>query len=206
MDDLTRSFELVVRAQKGDEQALNRLFERYYDRVRRIVRMRLGPSLRTQIEDGDILQETFAAAVEAFERFEMREESSLINWLAKLAERKIIAAADYHSAKKRDARREVRISSRSPFDDSSAISLDLAASAEAPGEQAANDELKVIVEDCVAELPVEYRELILLRDYAGSSWEEVAGETGRPSAEAARMMHARALVELSKMVRARGVR
>jgi hypothetical protein len=26
----------------------------------------------------------------------------LINWLAKLAERKIIAAADYHSAKKRD--------------------------------------------------------------------------------------------------------
>ena len=54
-------------------------------------------------------------------------------------------------------------------------------------------------------LPEEYRELILLRNYAGASWESVAEETGRPSAAAARMMHARALVELGKLVRAAGV-
>lgn len=206
MDDLTRSIELVRLAQGGDQQALNRLFARYYDRVRRIVRMRLGPALRAQMEDNDILQDTFAAAVEAFEHFEMRDEASLINWLAKLAERKIIAAADYHAAKKRDVRREIRLESRGPYEDSSTCTHDLASSIDAPIQQAADGELKNIVEDCVAELPTEYRELILLRDYAGASWEHVAHETGRPSAEAARMMHARALVELSKNVRARGVR
>ena len=35
--DLTRSVELVHRAQDGDEGALNQLFDRYYERVRRIV-------------------------------------------------------------------------------------------------------------------------------------------------------------------------
>ncbi len=206
MDDLTASFELVQRAQAGDEEARNRLFTRYYDRVRRIVRMRLGPALRAHLEDGDILQETFAAAVEALDRFEMRDDASLINWLAKLAQHKIIAAADYHSAKKRDTRLEVRLSSRGPFDDSSCVARELAGSMSTPGDHAAREEVKEIVEECVAELPPEYRELILLRDYAGGSWERVAAETGRPSAEAARMMHARALVELSKLVRARGVR
>lgn len=206
MDDLTASVELVRRAQAGDEDARNTLFTRYYDRVRRIVRMRLGPGLRAHLDDGDILQETFAAAVAALDRFEMRDDASLINWLAKLAQHKIIAAADYHSAKKRDARMEVRLSSRGHFDDSSAVSRDLASSISTPGDQAAGAETRRIVEECVAELPTEYRELILMRDYAGGSWERVATETGRPSAEAARMMHARALVELAKLVRARGVR
>jgi hypothetical protein len=40
----------------------------------------------------------------------MREEASLINWLSRLAERQIIAAADYHGAKKRDNRRNVTLS------------------------------------------------------------------------------------------------
>lgn len=206
MDDLTRSFELVVRAKNGDDEALNRLFTRYYDRVRCIVRMRLGPRLRTHVDAGDVLQETFAAAVEAFDRFEMRDEASLINWLAKLAERKIISFADYYGAKKRDLRRQVSMASGSRFDESSVIARGLASSIDAPVDQAADDELRVIVEECVSELNEDYRELIVLRDYAGASWEQVASETGRPSAEAARMMHARALVELAKLVRLRGVR
>jgi len=206
VDDLTKSFELVARAKDGDDSALNRLFTRYYDRVRRIVRMRLGPRLRAQVDDSDILQETFAAAVEAFDRFEMRDEASLINWLAKLAERKIIAAADYYSAKKRDSRREVRLPSNARFEDSSVIARELASSIDAPAELAADDEMRNIVEESVGELPEDYRELIVLREYAGASWEVIANETGRPSAEAARMMHSRAMVELSKLVRARGAR
>ena len=51
----------------------------------------------------------------------------------------------------------------------------------------------------------QYRELILLRNYAGASWESVAEETNRPSAAAARMMHARAVVELGKLLREAGV-
>jgi RNA polymerase sigma-70 factor (ECF subfamily) len=203
--DLTRSVELVNRAQGGDEAALNQLFDRYYERVRRIVRLRLGRKLRSALESGDILQETFAQAVQAFDGFEMRDEASLINWLSKLAERQIIAAADYHGAKKRDRAREVRPRSSSGDSPGSGMSFAFAGDATAPIDRLSEDEQVEIVEGCIRELPEEYRELIILRDYAGASWESVAEQTGRPSAAAARMMHARALVELGKFVRQHGV-
>ena len=57
--DLTQSLDLVRSAQNGDGGALNLLFERYYERVRRVVRMRLGNKLRQEMDSGDILQETF---------------------------------------------------------------------------------------------------------------------------------------------------
>ena len=38
-EDFTKTLDLVRRAQDGDGEALNRLFDRYQDRVRRIVRL-----------------------------------------------------------------------------------------------------------------------------------------------------------------------
>jgi RNA polymerase sigma-70 factor (ECF subfamily) len=201
-DEITRSLDLVLRAQQGDSSALNRLCDRYYDRVRRIVRLRLGPRLRERVESGDILQETFIAAVRSIESFEMREEASLINWLSRLAERQIIAAADFHGAKKRDSRRDVPLSG--PTGDSQTVSVSRGLEdGREPGplDRIADAEEQARVESCLEHLPEEYRELILLRNYAGASWESIAEETGRPSAEAARMMYARALVELGKLLR-----
>jgi RNA polymerase sigma-70 factor (ECF subfamily) len=201
-DEITRSLDLVLRAQQGDSSALNRLCDRYYDRVRRIVRLRLGPRLRERVESGDILQETFIAAVRSIESFEMREEASLINWLSRLAERQIIAAADFHGAKKRDSRRDVPLSG--PAGDSQTVSVSRGLEdGREPGplDRIADAEEQAHVESCLEHLPEEYRELILLRNYAGASWESIAEETGRPSAEAARMMYARALVELGKLLR-----
>jgi len=201
-DEITHSLDLVLRAQQGDQHALNRLCERYYDRVRRIVRLRLGPRLRERVDSGDILQETFLAAVRSLQSFEMREEASLINWLSRLAERQIIAAADYHGAKKRDSRRDVSLSGPIGPTDTVTVRIGIEDSGlMRPLDLVADAEEQKIVERCLEELPDEYRELILLRNYAGASWESVAEETGRPSAAAARMMHARALVELGKLVR-----
>lgn len=199
--DCTVSLDLVRQAQAGHHEALNRLFERYYERVRRIVRLRLGRELRASVDSADILQETFIAAVRAFERFEMRDEASLIQWLSKLAERQIIAAADYHGARKRDKRREVPLPSVGSSGSESSFRPEIAADATLPIDGLAAREQVAIVEGCLAELPADYRELILLRNYAGASWELVAEETGRPSAAAARMMHARAMIELGKLVR-----
>ncbi|MBI5433631.1 MAG: sigma-70 family RNA polymerase sigma factor [Planctomycetes bacterium] len=204
-DDITQSVDLVHRAQAGDREALNRLFARYYERVRRIVRVRLGPELRALLDSGDILQETFAAAVSAFDRFEMREEASLIRWLATLAERQITAAADRYGALKRDRKREVPLSPVNPASSSSPHGRDLSASGPLPIDEVAGEEEATLVDDAIRELPEEYRELILWRDYAGAEWDVVARETGRPTAAAARMMHSRAMVELTKLVRRRGL-
>lgn len=59
------------------------------------------------------------------------------------------------------------------------------------------------IENCIRELPAELRLLIRLREYAGTDWEEIARLTGRPSSADVRMMHARAMIELGKLVRRR---
>jgi RNA polymerase sigma-70 factor (ECF subfamily) len=204
-DDNTRSLDLVLRAQAGDEAALNRLVERYYDRVRRIVRMRLGPKLRQSVESCDILQETFIAAVRALSNFEMRDEASLINWLSRLAERQIIAQHDHQSAKKRDQDRNVRMHGSHAPSTSGSLAGAPVDDRTSPPDAAAREERRLLVERCIAALPEEYRELIILSDYTGASWEAVAEATGRPSAAAARMMHVRARIELGKLLREAGV-
>jgi len=199
-EDVTLTLDLVREAKSGDAEALNRLFGRYYERVRRIVRLRLGARLRTRLDSSDILQDTFAAAVTAFDRFELRDEGSVINWLSRIAERQVLAAADHFGAQKRSAAREVPLAGPHVGDETSAIGLDPSATGLAPRDAAEKAELIRLIEERLAELPESYREVILLRNYAGMSWDDVARETGRPSADAARMMHAKAIIELSRAV------
>ena len=188
---------LLRQAQDGDRVALDRLVQRYEERVRRIVRMRLGPALRARMESSDILQETFAAAIRDFDRFEVRDSGSFINWLARIAERKLCDAAGHHGAQRRDVAREVPLESS---DGSTSFGPILRDHGPSPSEQVSRPEQIELIEACLAEMPVEYRELILLRDYAGATWEAVAEATGRPSAAAARMKYGTALRELAARV------
>lgn len=201
-DEITRSLELVLRAQQGDKAAENRLVERYYERVRAIVRIRLGSKLRQRIESSDIVQESFIAALHSLESFEMREPANLIAWLSRIVERQIMAAADYYGAKKRDYRKETQLPTASGDAGTATAKFDIA---DVKGLQAIDilgeSEDRDRVEACLERLPPEYRDLILHREYAGASWEAIAEETGRPSAAAARMMHARAMIELGKCLR-----
>ena len=183
---------------------MNRLCERYYDRVRRIVRVRLGSKLRESVDSCDIVQETFMAAVRALSNFELREGASLINWLSRIAEHQIIAQADFHGAKKRDHDRVERLTSTSARSSTASVANVHVDDHTSPPDAVAREEEKRRLERCLAKLSGEYRELIILRDFAGASWEAVAEETGRPSAAAARMMHARAKIELGKLMREDG--
>jgi RNA polymerase sigma-70 factor (subfamily 1) len=195
------SLVLVRRAQAGDDGALNELFERYYERVRSVVRMRLGHELRLSLDSGDILQETFIQATRAFPTFEPRDEASVINWLAKIAERQILAAADRHGAKKRDRRREIPLAGLATPTTDGATPLEVPDSTRDPAQRVSDEEEKERLEWAIHALAEEYRELIIHRDYLKEDWDRVALETGRPSAAAARMMHARAMLELSKGLR-----
>jgi RNA polymerase sigma-70 factor (ECF subfamily) len=204
-DEVTQSLDLVLRAQAGDRDALNRLFTRYYERVRRVVRLRLGSKLRESMESGDILQDTFHQAVRSFENFEMRDEASLIHWLARLAERQIIAAADFHGAKKRDHGRDVAWTDAGAGSRSGSVAIEHADGSTAVLERLASLEQEALLERALERLPADYRELIIQRNYEGASWEAIAETMGRPSAAAARMMHARALIEIGKILREAGL-
>jgi RNA polymerase sigma-70 factor, ECF subfamily len=198
--DLASTISLVRLAQDGDQVALERLFARYYDRVRRIVRARLGGELRLEVESTDILQETFIAAIESFDRFELREEAGVISWLAAIAENRIRVHLRRIHAAKRDRRRQTALQSLRDSVTSGALQLEPAASITMPGSALVREEDHLRLEEALTSLKKEYRDVILERDYAGGSWDSVAGRIASPSADAARMLHARAIVELSAMM------
>ena len=196
---IDQTIDLVHKAHAGDREALDALVSRYYERVRRIVRLRLGAALRARMASDDILQEVFLEAVRSFDRFEMRDEASLINWLACMAEHRIRDAADYHGAAKRDAGREVPLVVQ---EGSTLLDRELSAGGLPPAEGASLAEQVARLEAAIDRLSPADRELILLHDYARMSWPVVAEQTGRASPDAARMAYAEAVRRLGKQLRA----
>jgi len=202
-DNLAQSIDLVKRAQDGDPAALDSLITRYYPKVRRIVRLRLGRGLRRWLDSEDILQGTFIGAVRTLDRFEMRDESSLLHWLGKIAEHQIKDAADYHYAQKRDGRRQQSLRVTPGSDSSDDFQMELPSDERPPLEGVIGGEQLAAIEEAIPDLSPEYREVILIRDYEGGSWATVAELLGSPSPDAARMLYARAITELTRLVRVR---
>jgi DNA-directed RNA polymerase specialized sigma24 family protein len=181
-EDLTLTLELIRRAQSGDRDALERLWERYYERVRRIVRVRLRAPMRRRLDSGAILQETFLTAIRSLGPHDLRDEGAFINRLARLAEQQIRAAPDDQ-------------------DGGGLAGTDPSPGGPAPSGRTARIGDIARVEAALEHLPDEYREVIILRDYAGATWDLIAEQTQRPGPDAARRLHARALLQLARLTR-----
>jgi RNA polymerase sigma-70 factor, ECF subfamily len=204
-NNLTQTWELVHKAKGGDSDALNRLIQRYYERVRRSVRARIGSRLRSRLDSDDILQWTFAKAVENFDRFEMRHEGSLLHWLAEYAERQLHDAADRENAKKR----QPPAGQISLDDDGGATEsrgqLEVPGRTTGPIDRVVRNEREIAVEECLEQLAEHHRMVIVLRDYDGLEWNEIAEKLKKNTDSAARELHRRALLELAKLLRRRGI-
>ncbi|MCB9915296.1 MAG: sigma-70 family RNA polymerase sigma factor [Planctomycetes bacterium] len=199
--EMQRTAELVAAYQGGEDAALEELFARYYDRVLRIVRIRMGKRIRARMDSVDIVQNTFGAAMTSLKEFEMREPGSLIHWLAQIAENQLRGASDYLGALKRDSRREVAMTRAKKAMDSGEYTYEPQARTPEPLEELTRLEREDLLDECVAELPPDYREVILLRDFAGASWEYITEQMGRVTPRATAMLHARAKVALLKIAR-----
>jgi RNA polymerase sigma-70 factor (ECF subfamily) len=192
---LTASLELVARAQGGDHAARERLFARYYPRVFRVVRARMGVRLRALEAPEDIVQNTFLAALTALERFEAREDAALIDWFARLTENQLRTAAKHHDALKRGGPRSAAGAPEPPGEPTS--------SEPSPLERLTQAEQARILDECISELPDEEREALVLRDHADASWSLIAERLARPSEGAARELHRRAGLRLMELFRRR---
>jgi len=102
---LRRTHQLVTLAQGGDDSALNQLCGIYAERVRRIVRFRMGPELRSQLESMDLVQEALIEAVKDIGDFTYRSHGDFLNWLSSIVENTIRDYVDRVHAAKRDVRR-----------------------------------------------------------------------------------------------------
>jgi len=170
--------------------------------VLQIVRMRLGNKLRERVDSMDITQLVLEDAFKQIDRLEMHDDSSLLRWMAKMIENRIRNEAKFHVAAKRDAAREVQLDAPRS---GSMGHIDVMGALPTPSVEVGRAEQVHEVQSAIAELPDRYREAVLLRDYTGAEWKDVAAEIDVATPDAARMLYSRALAKLGEILRQRGI-
>ena len=185
------SVDLLLKAQSGDEDSLNRLLARYLPRLRRWASGRLPWALRTMLDTGDLVQDAIVNALPHLNGLEIRTEHAFQFYLQRAVKNRII---DLHKrAGRRPIREEIPEDARTP--DSS------------PEVKAIQAEALERYERALASLKNEESQALVLRVELGFDYQEIATQLGKPSADAARMAVTRAMVRLADKMgqsRARG--
>jgi RNA polymerase sigma-70 factor (ECF subfamily) len=178
--------ELVHDAIAGRPEAVEALYGRVTPRVLAYVRMRMGQSLRARMDSRDILQATLLKSFERLPEFRGANASSLMAWLARIAEREILDRADFHQRARRSPQRETPLSGQDV----------LAARVTSVLSRMIRDERTERLEAAMEGLSDAHREIILLRKFQDLPFREIAARLDK-SEDACRMLLARALAALT---------
>lgn len=183
---------LLRAARQGSREALAELYARCGTRLLAFIRMRMGRSLRAQLESRDILQNTLLKSFQRIEQFEGDGGATLMGWLMRIAENEIRDQVDYHHRQRRDVDAAV------PID---AGGIDVPARAASAISAAVAHEEAERLGAALEALDPDHREVIVLRKLEELSFRDVAARMGR-SEDACRMLLARAMVALTLRLRA----
>lgn len=181
------SAQLLAQARAGSSEALGRLLERNAGKLLALIRLRLGPRLRAQLESRDLLQSCLLRAAERLDQFRGSGASSFMGWLARIAENEIRDQASFHVRQKRDAAQNV------PLEDAGET---LPASMRSALSQMVLNERARQLERALESLDDRHREVIVLRKYEELSYSEIA-ERLHSTPDACRMLYSRAMAALT---------
>src|SRR5262245_3715670 len=73
--------DLIERALAGDRQALNEVFARHRERLRRMVEMRLDWRLQARLDASDVIQDAYLEVVTRLEEYRRDPRVPLFLWL-----------------------------------------------------------------------------------------------------------------------------
>jgi len=167
--------------------ALDELYRRVTAKLHALIRLRLGPALRSKVESGDVLQAVLARSWQRLEQFRGEDRDSLMAWLARIAENEVRDQAERLGRQRRDAAREVALAD---------VADALPARVRTALSQAILDERLERLERALEALPEAQRELVVLRQIEELDYAEIAERVGK-SPDACRMATARALAALA---------
>lgn len=142
--------DLVAAAQGGDRDALDRLLRRHHDRIHALARRLVG----NDADAADATQEALIAIVKGLPRFDQR--AAFGTWAYRVATN---ACLD-----------ELRRRSRRPRLDPGAF-VTVAARGSEPGDVVA---ARVDVDAALAQVPLEFRTAVVLRDLCALDYAEIA--------------------------------
>lgn len=179
MEEPTSTPQLLSEARAGDLPQLGRLLERYRHYLRVLARIEIGRRLQAKVDASDLVQETLLEAHRHFGAFQGTNEGQFAGWL-----RQIMAASlanllrHYYGTQARDIRleRDLALSL-----DQSSVLLDrgLVDPRSSPSHQAHRHEQALLLAGVLAELPEDYREVLLLRHFEALSFPEIARRMDR---------------------------
>ncbi len=152
---------LVERVQKGDKHAFDLLINKYQHRIVSLV----SRYVSDHAEALDVSQEAFIKAYRAIGKF--RGDSAFYTWLYRIA---INTAKNWLVAQKRRP-------PASDIDAADAEQYDMDSRLKdkgTPENELMRDEIKRTVYDTIAQLPVDLRTAIMLREMEGMSYEDIA--------------------------------
>jgi RNA polymerase sigma factor (sigma-70 family) len=169
--------ELILRAVKGDEDALVFLLEQHGARIRQRLRKRIPDKWRPVLSEDDVLQQTYADAFHDIGRFDPKGADGFAGWLWRIAEHNLLDGLKMLQADKRPDNRD-RVKVADGEDSLDSFLGGLVADASTPSRQVARKEAKSLLLRALRQLPSEYRQVVELYDLEG-----------RPSAEVARTLN-----------------
>jgi RNA polymerase sigma-70 factor (ECF subfamily) len=189
--------ELLSLALGGDRDALGALLGLYRQYLMLLARTQVGRRLQGKADASDLVQEACLEAHRHMHQFRGTTEAEFAAWL-----RSILAGLvanlvrRYLGTKQRDARLEqalvVELNNTSCI-----LDRGLVAAVSSPSEQAVKREASVQLADALEQLPLDYRQVILLRHLEGLPFAEVARQMDR-SVDSVEKLWVRALARLRK--------
>jgi RNA polymerase sigma-70 factor (ECF subfamily) len=194
--------DLLCEALAGRHESLGRLLQLYTNYLSLLASSQLGRRLQTRCSPSDVVQETFCEAHRDFAQFHGETESEFLAWLRQILVNNIARVVEKHLvAAKRDVRREVSINeiSRGLGRSTARLESVLADHGPSPSASAHRREYAVLLADRLAELPPDYRDVLVQRHLEGLPFSEIAGRMGRSSG-AVRMLWLRAIDQLRELL------
>lgn len=176
----------LARVRARDPQALSAFFERYFDRVYGLAYRLLGD--RTAAEDAT--QDVFLKVHRAVDRLDVARDPE--PWLLTITSN--VCRDVWRSGAHQMGRRSMSI------DDEPGLGAALASPARGPEGDLLSSERERLVQEALGAIPEALREAIVLREYQGLGYDEIAAMLGINEA-AARKRYSRGLSELGKLLR-----
>ena len=175
---------LLEKVRAGDVAARERLLARCLPILKRWAHGRLPSYARDLAETDDLVQITLLRALDHLSEFEPRREGAFMAYLRQILLNQV--------------RDEIRKARRLP--EPGPVDAEIQESSPSPLERVMGRDLIDTYEAALAKLPTNQREATVLRLEMGYTHQEVADALELPSANAARMLVARALVTLSEVM------
>jgi RNA polymerase sigma-70 factor, ECF subfamily len=152
------------------------------------------------MDPADVVQETFLQAHRHFPGFRGVSEGEFTAWLRRILSCVLANMVQHYlGTRARDPRLEQEIEA-AVQKSSAALSRQLADPGTSPSEAASRRERAVLLANAIAQLPDDYREVILLRFAEGLSFAEVAGRMDR-SLDSVQKLWLRGIAQLRVILR-----